>query len=81
MAQELDFENEANNAERCAKELSHLKYVRVPKVHWDKTTKVCLPDWDIIWFYIRIGSVLLSVSLSHLITFISYQREVDSLCL
>jgi aarF domain-containing kinase len=39
LAQELDFENEARNAERCQRELSHLGYVAVPNVHWNKTTK------------------------------------------
>jgi aarF domain-containing kinase len=42
LAQELDFENEARNAERCQRELSHLGYVAVPNVHWNKTTKVCV---------------------------------------
>ncbi|XP_062501470.1 uncharacterized aarF domain-containing protein kinase 5-like [Corticium candelabrum] len=42
LAQELDFENEARNAERCRRELGHLGYVAVPNVHWDKTTKLVL---------------------------------------
>ncbi|XP_046361231.2 uncharacterized aarF domain-containing protein kinase 5-like isoform X1 [Haliotis rufescens] len=39
LAQELDFVNEGGNGERCQKDLQHLKYVYVPKVHWDKTSK------------------------------------------
>ncbi|CAB1350961.1 unnamed protein product [Coregonus sp. 'balchen'] len=31
LAQELDFENEARNSERCAEELKHFKFVVVPK--------------------------------------------------
>lgn len=40
LAQELDFENEARNSERCAKELKHFKFVVVPKVFWEQTSKV-----------------------------------------
>ncbi|CAM4581576.1 uncharacterized aarF domain-containing protein kinase 5 [Lepidochelys kempii] len=39
LAQELDFENEGRNAERCAEDLRHFPYVVVPKVHWDKCSK------------------------------------------
>ncbi|XP_063244537.1 uncharacterized aarF domain-containing protein kinase 5 isoform X3 [Bacillus rossius redtenbacheri] len=39
LEQELDFLHEGKNSERCAKELSHLSFVYVPKVHWDKSTK------------------------------------------
>ncbi|XP_067416243.1 uncharacterized aarF domain-containing protein kinase 5 isoform X2 [Emydura macquarii macquarii] len=39
LAQELDFENEGRNAERCARDLRHLPYVVVPKIHWDKCSK------------------------------------------
>ncbi|KAG7245230.1 hypothetical protein INR49_023802 [Caranx melampygus] len=39
LAQELDFENEARNSERCAKELKHFKFVVVPKVFWEQTSK------------------------------------------
>ncbi|PNI88720.1 ADCK5 isoform 3 [Pan troglodytes] len=39
LAQELDFENEGRNAERCARELAHFPYVVVPRVHWDKSSK------------------------------------------
>ncbi|KAM9165512.1 putative aarF domain-containing protein kinase 5 isoform 2-T2 [Pangshura tecta] len=39
LAQELDFENEGRNAERCARDLHHFPYVVVPKVHWDKCSK------------------------------------------
>ncbi|CAG2062133.1 unnamed protein product, partial [Timema podura] len=38
LEQELDFLNEGRNAERCAKDLAHLPYVYVPKVHWDTST-------------------------------------------
>ncbi|XP_022358111.1 uncharacterized aarF domain-containing protein kinase 5 isoform X3 [Enhydra lutris kenyoni] len=39
LAQELDFENEGRNAERCARELRHFHYVVVPRVHWDACSK------------------------------------------
>ena len=39
LKQELDFINEANNAERCARDLRHLSYVYVPKVEWEHTSK------------------------------------------
>ncbi|XP_029778947.1 uncharacterized aarF domain-containing protein kinase 5 isoform X1 [Suricata suricatta] len=39
LAQELDFENEGRNAERCARELQHFRYVVVPRVHWDMSSK------------------------------------------
>nr|XP_020850885.1 uncharacterized aarF domain-containing protein kinase 5 isoform X4 [Phascolarctos cinereus] len=39
LAQELDFENEARNSERCANDLKHFHYVVVPRVHWDKSSK------------------------------------------
>ncbi|XP_043858396.1 uncharacterized aarF domain-containing protein kinase 5 isoform X2 [Dromiciops gliroides] len=39
LAQELDFENEARNSERCANDLKHFRYVVVPRVHWDKSSK------------------------------------------
>ncbi|KAM6148282.1 putative aarF domain-containing protein kinase 5 [Rhynchocyon petersi] len=39
LAQELDFEKEGRNAERCARDLQHFSYVVVPRVHWDKTSK------------------------------------------
>lgn len=42
LAQELDFENEARNSERCAQELKHLTFVSVPKVFWEQTSKVSL---------------------------------------
>lgn len=35
---ELDFINEGQNMERCAKDLAHLPFVHVPKVHWNKST-------------------------------------------
>ncbi|KAK1331792.1 hypothetical protein QTO34_007468 [Cnephaeus nilssonii] len=39
LAQELDFENEARNAERCAQDLKHFHYVVVPRVFWDMSSK------------------------------------------
>ncbi|XP_072227061.1 uncharacterized aarF domain-containing protein kinase 5 [Leuresthes tenuis] len=39
LAQELDFENEARNSERCAEELKHFPFVVVPKVFWKQTSK------------------------------------------
>ncbi|XP_045311505.1 uncharacterized aarF domain-containing protein kinase 5 isoform X3 [Leopardus geoffroyi] len=39
LAQELDFENEGRNAERCAQELQHFRYIVVPRVYWDKSSK------------------------------------------
>ncbi|XP_064085064.1 uncharacterized aarF domain-containing protein kinase 5-like [Macrobrachium nipponense] len=39
LEQELDFLNEGRNGERCADELSKFKFVYVPKVHWDLSSK------------------------------------------
>ncbi|XP_072110364.1 uncharacterized aarF domain-containing protein kinase 5 [Mobula birostris] len=39
LAQELDFENEGRNAERCARDLSHFKFIVIPKVYWEQTSK------------------------------------------
>ncbi|XP_078392339.1 putative aarF domain-containing protein kinase 5 isoform X3 [Cetorhinus maximus] len=39
LAQELDFENEGRNAERCARDLSHYKFIVIPKVYWEQTSK------------------------------------------
>ncbi|XP_054446600.1 uncharacterized aarF domain-containing protein kinase 5 [Pteronotus mesoamericanus] len=39
LAQELDFENEGRNAERCARDLQHFRYVVVPRVHWATSSK------------------------------------------
>ncbi|TRY96812.1 hypothetical protein DNTS_015986 [Danionella cerebrum] len=39
LAQELDFENEGRNSERCAEELKHFKFVVIPKVFWEHTSK------------------------------------------
>ncbi|XP_038143669.1 uncharacterized aarF domain-containing protein kinase 5 isoform X2 [Cyprinodon tularosa] len=39
LAQELDFENEARNSERCASDLKHFHFVVVPKVFWEQTSK------------------------------------------
>jgi len=40
LAQELDFENEGRNGERCARELRSLSYIRVPVIFWHNTSKV-----------------------------------------
>lgn len=40
LRQELDFVNEGLNSEKCAKDLKHLKYIYIPKVHWDLTSSV-----------------------------------------
>lgn len=40
MRQELDFVNEGLNGEKCARDLQHLRYIYVPKVHWDLTSSV-----------------------------------------
>ena len=40
MARELDFIAEAENAEKCASDLSHLSFIYVPKVDWKLTTQV-----------------------------------------
>ncbi|KAL7990261.1 hypothetical protein Chor_010615 [Crotalus horridus] len=39
LAQELDFEIEGRNGERCAQELKHFHFVAVPRVHRDKSSK------------------------------------------
>ncbi|XP_068431621.1 uncharacterized aarF domain-containing protein kinase 5 isoform X2 [Clinocottus analis] len=39
LGQELDFENEAKNSERCAEDLKHFSFVVVPKVYWEQTSK------------------------------------------
>lgn len=39
LAKELDFINEGQNGEKCAADLSHLPYIHVPDIHWDKTSK------------------------------------------
>ena len=40
MGRELDFIAEAENAEKCASDLSHLPFIYVPKVDWKLTTQV-----------------------------------------
>lgn len=39
LIKELDFINEAENSKRCFSELKHLKFLYVPKVYDNKTTK------------------------------------------
>uniref|UniRef100_A0A8C6XQ20 AarF domain containing kinase 5 n=1 Tax=Naja naja TaxID=35670 RepID=A0A8C6XQ20_NAJNA len=39
LAQELDFEIEGHNGQRCAQELKHFRFVVVPRVHWEKSSK------------------------------------------
>ncbi|KAH8339502.1 hypothetical protein KR074_010781, partial [Drosophila pseudoananassae] len=46
LVQELNFEQEGRNAERCAADMKKLKYVHVPKVHWSHTkTRVLTLEW------------------------------------
>ena len=40
LAQELDFINEGQNGERCYRELKHFPFIYVPKILWNKTSKV-----------------------------------------
>lgn len=40
LKQELDFIHEGQNAERCAKDLAHLKFVHVPEVIWKHSSSV-----------------------------------------
>ena len=49
LADELDFEHEGQSGERCAKELSHLNFVYVPKIYWNKTSKVQERDFSVIF--------------------------------
>ncbi|XP_041121789.1 aarF domain-containing protein kinase 1 isoform X2 [Polyodon spathula] len=39
MPLELDFLNEGRNAERVADMLKHFEFLKVPKIHWDLSTK------------------------------------------
>ncbi|XP_045102203.1 uncharacterized aarF domain-containing protein kinase 5-like isoform X1 [Portunus trituberculatus] len=39
LQQELDFLHEGENSEQCARDLSGLPYVYVPRVHWDLCSK------------------------------------------
>ncbi|GAB1601201.1 uncharacterized aarF domain-containing protein kinase 5-like [Argonauta hians] len=39
LAEELDFINEARNGEKCAADLKHLKYVHVPHIDWNSTSR------------------------------------------
>ena len=39
LVEELDFEQEGENGERCYRELKHLHFVSVPRINWDMTTK------------------------------------------
>ncbi|XP_061113767.1 aarF domain-containing protein kinase 1 isoform X1 [Conger conger] len=36
---ELDFMNEGRNAEKVAEMLKHFEFLKVPKIHWDLSTK------------------------------------------
>jgi aarF domain-containing kinase len=40
LREELDFEIEAKNGERCAQELKELTYAKVPDILWKYTNKV-----------------------------------------
>ncbi|XP_028410010.1 uncharacterized aarF domain-containing protein kinase 5-like [Dendronephthya gigantea] len=39
LVEELDFELEGENGERCYRELKHLNFVAVPRINWDLTSK------------------------------------------
>lgn len=46
LKEELDFEIEARNGERCAEELQDLPYVKVPKILWSLTRKrIMTAEW------------------------------------
>lgn len=46
LAQELDFENEGRNLERCAKDLSSLPFVYLPRINWKLTNKrILVAEW------------------------------------
>ena len=46
LAEELDFEHEGHNQERCAHDMIDFPYVYVPKVHWELTSKrVLTAEW------------------------------------
>lgn len=46
LIQEMDFVNEARNSEKCAENLKKFKFVKVPVVYWDLTTKrVLTMEW------------------------------------
>ncbi|CAD7013783.1 uncharacterized aarF domain-containing protein kinase 5 isoform X2 [Ceratitis capitata] len=46
LVQELNFENEGQNAERCAKDLEKFKYVHVPSIYWEYTKpRVLTMEW------------------------------------
>ncbi|XP_030570803.1 uncharacterized aarF domain-containing protein kinase 5 isoform X2 [Drosophila novamexicana] len=46
LVHELNFVQEGKNAERCARDLQKLSYVRVPKVFWGHTkTRVLTLEW------------------------------------
>ncbi|EDV39312.1 uncharacterized protein Dana_GF25249 [Drosophila ananassae] len=46
LVQELNFEQEGRNAERCAADMKKFDYVHVPKVHWSHTkTRVLTLEW------------------------------------
>ncbi|KAF7404677.1 putative aarF domain-containing protein kinase 5 isoform X1 [Vespula maculifrons] len=46
LSQELDFEIEGKNSERCARDLKQHDYVHIPKVYWDLSTKrILTTEW------------------------------------
>lgn len=46
LAEELDFEHEGCNLERCRRDLSNLPYVYLPQVEWGLTSKrVLTAEW------------------------------------
>lgn len=40
LKQELDFINEGRNAEKCARDLRHLRFIYVPEIFWEYSSKV-----------------------------------------
>lgn len=46
LKEELDFELEAKNGERCAEELKDMRFVKVPKIYWRWTRKrILTTEW------------------------------------
>ena len=46
LAEELDFEHEGENLEKCGRDLSQFRYVHVPQVKWKLSSKrVLTAEW------------------------------------
>lgn len=76
MEKELDFLNEASNAERCFKELKHLNYIYVPKIYYDKSTKVFISFIQSFFKTIAIEIVFTTESFNNGI----YRRRENQRC-